>query len=113
MDNFIFGIQNLAMNLNNTLFSLMRHQLVWGFAFGFAASTLIHFFVILDHPKYFPSFVRKPASECFVGIAPRKKDGTFEISYVAFQREYNRIRVVFYSTLMSFFLALTIVLLRF
>lgn len=113
MDNFIFGAQNVAYNIKITLISLFQHQMVWGFAIGFSASTIIHLFIIADRPKDIPQIIRKSAPESFAALAKRDKKGTYQMSYSGFQNEYNRVRVLFYSSLLIFLIIIAIALIRY
>lgn len=113
MDNFIFAAQNTAYNIKITLVGLFQHQMVWGFAIGFSASTIIHLLIIADRPRDIPQIIRKSAPESFVALATRDAKGTYQSSYSAFQDEYNRVRVLFYSSLLIFLLIVAVALIRY
>ncbi|MBU1167126.1 hypothetical protein KKC60_01815 [Patescibacteria group bacterium] len=113
MDNFIFSLQNIAYNINITISALLRHQLIWGFALGFAASTLIHLFVITSNPRMLPTLITKKPAESFASLSTRNKKGTYDVPYSAFKREYDRVRIVLYSVLLAFLVVVIIALVRY
>lgn len=112
-NNFIFGLKAIALSIKFTILALIHHPMMWGFAIGFGASTLIHAFIISDNPRQIPMILRKPAPDSFKRLAPRLADGTYCIPYTQFQREYNRVRIVFYSTFLTFLGVIAIALVRY
>lgn len=113
MENFAFGIKALAYSIALTISALLHHPMLWGFAIGFSASTLIHAFIVSDNPRAIPQMLTKPAPDTFKRISPRLPDGTYCIPYSQFQREYNRVRVAFYSAFLAFLAVISIALLRY
>lgn len=113
MENFLFGIENIAYNINSTTLALLRHPLVWGFILGFSASSLIHLFVITDRPTMIPQMLRKKPKESFETIAKSDESNTYLISYTKYRQDVNKVRIVFYSALLAFLVVVIITLIRF
>lgn len=113
MDNFIFGLQGLARGMYHTLGSVVQQQVVWGFAIGFAASTIVHMFVTAEHPRQIPHILTKPSVQAFDKVAPRNDKGSYMISYTTFDREYHRVRSLFYVVVLAFLLVVVLAMLRF
>ncbi len=113
MENFIYGLSAFAYSIRLTILSLLRHQLIWGFAIGFFVSTIIHLFVATDAPRTIPTIITKRPEESFTKFAARSPEGTYLSSFTAFQKEYNRVRVVFYSMLLALLLVILTLLIRF
>lgn len=113
MDNFIYGLQNIAHYINYNIILLFRHQLVWGFLFGFIVSTTIHLFIFFENPRHLPKILTKSAASSFHAIAPKNEKGTYLIPYSKFKREYHRIQIMFYLTVLAFLLVVVVALLRY
>mgnify|MGYP001579194709 CR=1 FL=1 len=113
LENFAFGIKALAYSIAFTVYAFLHHPVLWGFAIGFGASTLIHAFIVSDNPRAIKHILTKPAPDSFKRVAPRLADGTYCIPYSQFQREYNRVRIVFYSAFLVFLGVIGIALLRY
>lgn len=113
LENFAFGLQAIAHSLTINVGALLHHPMLWGFAIGFSASTFIHAFIVSDNPRAIPQMLTKPALDTFKRVSPRLPDGTYCIPYSQFQREYNRVRIVFYSTFFAFLTVVGIALLRY
>ncbi|MFA6027480.1 MAG: hypothetical protein WC752_00960 [Patescibacteria group bacterium] len=113
MDNFIFGMQGLARSLNISIGSILNQEMVWGFALGFCASTLIHMFIVAQNPLYVPSMIMKTAPDSFTKVAPRNKSGTYEMSYAQYSQEHSRVRLAFYLAIMVFLIVIAVALIRY
>lgn len=113
MENFIFGLQNIAYNISNTIFAIMRQHLVWGFAIGFGISTMVHLFLMTENPRHIPTILFHKQAKSFSQLAPRDANGSFQISYTQFQAEYNKTKTLFYLTLCAFLGVVIIALLRY
>lgn len=103
MDNFIFSIVSAGHIIHYTLKSLIMNEATGGFLIGFIGAGIIAMLVITEHPKRIPLILAHSPSDSFKKVMKKGKKGTYFVSYSAFQREYNRIRVVFYSMLTMFF----------
>lgn len=112
MENFLFGIESIGDNINDTTIALLRHPLVWGFVLGFGASALVHFFVVVEKPGTLPKMLSKKPADVFQEIQQMNKDGTYDVSYSKFQREVNRVRIIFYSVVLAFLVVVIITLLQ-
>ena len=113
MENFAFGVKAIAHSITLTISTLLHHPVLWGFAIGFGAPALIHAFIVSDNPRAIPHMLTKPAPDTFKRVSPRLPDGTYCIPYSQFQREYNRVRIGFYSTLLAFLGIVGLALLRY
>ena len=113
MENFVFGLQALASDIKITTLALLRHQMMWGFGVGFVASTMVHAFVVTDNPRQIPAMLTRDTRDSFISVMPQAPDGTYQVSYTAFQRDYNRVRIIFYSLLLAFLAVVGIALLRY
>lgn len=113
MQNFIFGLQNIAYSIQLTLTLMLRQQLIWGFVLGFAASTLVHLIVLSDHPEQLRYMLTQTAPESFLQLTDRQPNGTYTASYSYFRREHNRVRIIFYSTIFAFLVVVAIALLKY
>ncbi len=113
MDNFTFSLQALATSLKLTTLALLRHQVMWGFALGLVASTLVYAFVASENPRCIPAMMTRDERDAFMALAVRSPQGTYKTSFLSFQREYNKIRFIFYTALLAFLLVVAIALLRY
>jgi hypothetical protein len=113
MENFLFGIENIATNINSTTVALFRHPLVWGFILGFGASTLVHLFIVVDKPGVLPKMIAQKPTQSFREIASQNKSGVYSESYSKFRQEVNRVRIIFYSVMLAFLIIVIISLIRF
>ncbi len=113
MDNFIATIQSVAYAIKVTSLGIVRHDASWGFVTGFCTATGLYAFITSENPRNLPSILTKDPQTSFSQVAPRGDSGTFLLSYTAFQREYNRVRIVFYLALFAFLILIGISLLRY
>lgn len=104
MENFFFGLQNVAHSIAVTVRILVRHQLVWGIALGFLISTIIHLMILNDNPIPITDALTMPPHKSFDKHAEKDERGAYVSSYVGFLREYNKVRIVFYSMSLVFLL---------
>jgi hypothetical protein len=110
--NFLFGLQNIAINIQDSIEVLASHQVVWGFALGFAASTIVHLVVITDNPRELASIITKDAAQSYQQASETDDAGTYKQSYAAYQQQYGRVKSVFYATLLVFLVVSAIALMR-
>lgn len=113
MDNFFFGLESIGQYIKYSILFLFQLEIVWGFAIGFAASTLIHLFITLDNPRHLPRMIARSATNSFHKTAPRAKDGTYLVSYTEFEEKHHRVRIVFYSAVLAFLAIVIISLVRY
>lgn len=113
MDNFIFGLQSIAFTMRQTILALIQNQIVWGFAIGFAGSTIIHLLVSTEQPRHIPHILTKGASSAFNKVAQRDNSGMFLTSYTKFEQEYHRTRALIYTVILAFLGVMTIALIRY
>lgn len=113
MENFLYGLSSIARGMQHSIFAMFEHQLVWGFALGFAASTIIHILVTSDQPRHIPHMLTKDKFAAFGKISPKAPDGTFLMSYSKFEHEYHHIRALSYTVLMAFLVVMIIATVRY
>lgn len=110
--NFLYGLQNIAINFEDSIVILAGHQAVWGFVLGFATSTIIHLLVITKDPKELAHIITKDAMQSYQSTTEQKEDGTYTKSYAEYQQQYSRVKSVFYLTILVFLVVTGIALLR-
>ncbi len=113
MDNFFFGLQGLFSSAGITLYALLKHSLVWGFALGFCASTLIHLIILVGNPRFLPQILTKGPAESFSKIASRTNDGTYQTSYSQYAHQHHRVRTGIYLALIVLFGLILLAILRY
>ena len=113
MNNFFLGLASIWNNIASTAVTLFHQPLVWAFAGGFAASTMVHLMVISDHPKRIPHILTKSPEKSYEHLNPKDPDHANFKSFYHFLLEYNRVRIVALSTLLIIILLLIMVLLNF
>ena len=113
MDNFLATIPSVMYAIKITFLGVIRHDATWGFITGFTTATGLYALISSENPRNLPTMLTQPASQSFSQLAPRGEKGTFLVSYTAFQREYNRVRIVFYLALFAFMVLIAIAMLRF
>jgi hypothetical protein len=113
MDNFIFSLQALALNIKLTIIALLRHQVMWGFGLGFTAATLVYAFIVSESPRRIPAYLTKNTRDAFLTLIPKASDGIYKTSFLAFQRDYNKVKLSFYCMVLAFLIVIAIALLKF
>ena len=113
MDQFTFSVQALATSLKLTTLALLRHQVMWGFSLGFVASTLVYAFIVSENPRSLPTLLTQNERDSFLALANKTPQGTFKTSFLNFQREYNKMRFIFYTAVLAFLVVVAIALLRY
>ena len=98
--------------MNSILISFLYHQLVLGFAFGFLAATGIYIILLAEEPSHIPKMIIHKPNVCFDKIATKNEKGTYQTSYSEFQKTYNKVKILFYLTILVFLLVAGISLLK-
>ncbi len=111
MDNFFLGLRAVLLEAKGTLALVTAYPLFWGFAVGFLTSTLVHAFLIVDHPKQVSDALFLDKSSSFSKQFPPRADGTFGKSYADYSRMVDRVKITFLSAFLCVVLVLFIVLL--
>lgn len=107
MDNFLLGLRAVLGELKNTVAHLGNYPLLWGFAFGFLTSTIVHAFLMTEHPGQIRTVLFEDKAKGFEKLFPPKEGGSFGKSYTEYSRMVDRTKI----TLLSAFLVVTIILL--
>ncbi len=111
MDNFFLGLRAVLLEAKGTIAFVTAYPLFWGFAMGFLTSTLVHAFLIMDHPKQVADALLLDKSTGFSKLYPARPDGTFGKSYADYSRMVDRVKITFLSAGLCVTLVLFIVLL--
>lgn len=110
-DNFSYGIEAAFLHMKTILISLLYHEVTLGFAFGFLAATGIYIFLLAEEPAHIPIILANKEAVSFEKIASKSDNGTYQTSYIQFQKTYNKIKILVYSTILAFLTLASIVLL--
>ena len=109
-DNILFGFEAVILHMKALLISFLYHQTVLGFVIGFVAATGIYALVLSDEPGHIPRILTRSQHTSFQKIAKQSEVGTFQTSYVEFQKRYNKIKTLFYVAVLAFLLIIGFVL---
>lgn len=99
-----YGIEAITLHLKSILISFFYHQLVLGFVIGFIAATGIYALLLAEEPKHIPIILAHKQNVCFQKIATKNPDGTYATSYTEFEKNYNRVKTLFYASVLVFLL---------
>ncbi len=110
-DNFTYGIYAIVLQMKSMLASLIFHEITLGFGFGFLAATGIYVILLAEEPAHIPLILAHKPNVCFEKIASRSENGTYQTSYTEFQKMYDKIKVLVYSSILAFLVLASIVLL--
>lgn len=113
MDNFILGIQALAYGINLTIGTILQLELFWGFAIGFFVSTLIHAFLISEHPRNIPKLLFYDIGTSFQQLSHRAKNGTYTSSFSHFMHMAETVKLLFALSFLLSMLIIFLALIRF
>ena len=107
MNNFFLGLEAVLGEAKGTLSQVAAYPLFWGFATGFITSTVVHAFLMVDHPRQVGDILFRDKAQSFEKMYPSKPDGSYAKSYTEFSRMVDRTKITF----LSAFLLATVVLL--
>jgi hypothetical protein len=113
MDNLLPALQSVGHTIRITFRAIAMHDASWGFLTGFFTATGLFAVIMSENPRHLPILLTKSSQKSFEMLAARDIQGTFCASYTSFQREYNRVRSIFYLSLLAFFVVVSIALLRY
>lgn len=95
MNNFVFGVQAIARGMSNAIHYVTQFPLFWGFALGFVTSTLVHGFLISDHPKQLPTLLFHNKMRGFQKLHTQSVNGSYLASYSEFSVMATKVKFVF------------------
>lgn len=95
MENFIKGLQAIFGEAGNTLSAVTDYPLFWGFAVGFFTSTIVHAFLMTDHPQQVSTVLFQEKAKGFETLYPAKPNGTFTKSYSDYSKMADRVKTLF------------------
>jgi len=106
--NFFYGLQNIAGNISQSARILIHNQLFVGFIAGFIVAAIMYLFIITENPHHVPTMLLNSKSDSFQKISDRTVEGKFVSSYTAFEKDFNRLRLVVYSLFLVFLTVVSI-----
>ena len=107
MDNFFFGIQAVVTGVIDLVRRITAYQLFWGFSLGFLVSTILHGFLLSDHPKFLPDMLLKDNATSFQKIFSQDSKRTYNQSFQLYVKNVDKVKFVF---ALSFFLFALLIL---
>lgn len=114
MDNLIYGLQSIGINAFRSVVAIIQHPVVWGFALGFGASTIVHLVISSENPSQLPQIaLHKDTAQAFTKVAPRDARGNYMLSYTKFEEEFHRTRALLYTVILAFLGVTIIAMLRY
>jgi len=111
MENFRLGIEAAAYNLSSLLHTIIQYQLFWGFAIGFLVSTLVHAFLMSDHPSHVPYILTHGTDESFEKIYGQEGDKDTH-HYAIFTKMAGSIKWIFSFAILLFMTIILVALVR-
>ena len=96
MDNFLGGFHAVILGLKDTLFQVADYPLFWGFSLGFLTSTIVHAFVVSEHPRDVPVMLFQEQSKSFEKLYATSSKGTYTKSYAEYSTMVRRIKILFF-----------------
>ena len=95
MDNFFFGLQAVLSGAVELLRSVADYPLFWGFALGFFISTLIHGFLLTEHPSDLSSMLFHNHEKGYAKVSDAKRKHTYPHSFEQYVQQSNQLKSVF------------------
>lgn len=109
--NFIFGILAISNDIRLFMNSILHNSSFLGFIAGFLITVLVVGYILTKNPKNIPVILRYNAMQSFQKIAPRDKNGTYNIAFSDFVRMYTQVRTLFFISFISFCVMVSTILL--
>lgn len=106
LENVTLGVEASFRLFTANLITFISHELVIGFTIGFIAATGIYSLLLVEEPKHIPLILAHRRNICFEKIAVKDVDGTYLTSYTEFEKTYNRVKILFYASVLTFLLLL-------
>jgi hypothetical protein len=94
MDNFLGGFHAVILGLKDSLSQVTNYPLFWGFTLGFLTSTIVHAFLMSDHPKNLPTMLFTEQSKSFEALYAKSEDGTYAKSYSEYSKMVRHIKIL-------------------
>jgi len=107
------ALQSVGHAIRIVTIEFAYHDATWGFITGFTTATGLYTVITSNNPQHIPSILTKSPPDSFSAVAKRESDGSILVSYTEFQREYNRVRTVFYLALFAFLILVIVSLLHY
>lgn len=113
MDNFLEGLQSAGHLISLSFMTVVHHDATWGFLTGFTMATGFYAVIVSENPRHLPIILTKPPAASFQKINRREQNSGYQVSYTAFQHEYNRVRIVFYVAVAALLAVVAVALLKY
>lgn len=112
MDNFFFGFQAVVSESIDLIRRITAYKLFWGFSLGFLVSTILHGFLLTDHPKQLATMLLKDKAVSYQKL--HTQDGSQKYkgeSFQAYMKRVDKIKLVFLLAVILFVLLILFALL--
>lgn len=96
MDNFLGGFHAVILGLKDTLSQVTNYPLFWGFSLGFLTSTIVHAFLMSEHPRDVPKMLFQEQSKSFETLYAPSETGTYTKSYAEYSKMVRRTKILFF-----------------
>ncbi len=113
MNNFFLQVHVVGRSIHYTIVSFINNPAVWGFLLGLCGAAIVMIILISENPAVVKLMLSHSPSDSFVKIVTRNVRGTYSTSYTSFEREYNRIRILFYSSALIFLLIIVVAMIKY
>jgi predicted RND superfamily exporter protein len=111
LEHFLFNIEAIGLTVKSLFTSIFFDKIFLGFIIGFFASTGIHSVIVSSDITHIPTILACGPEKAFKANARKNKQGSIETSYSNFLKEYNQIRIAFYSAALVFCILVSIAML--
>ena len=95
MDNFFFGLQAVLSGMIDLLRSVADYPLFWGFALGFLISTLIHGFLLSEHPSDLTPMLFHDNVKGYATVSDENRKHMYPHSFEQYEQRANKLKSVF------------------
>lgn len=113
MDNFLGGFHAVMLGLVDTMAQVADYPLFWGFAVGFLTSTIVHAFLLTDHPRDIPTVLFQEKAKGFEQLYAPEKGSTYTKSYAEYSKTAHRTKLLFLIAASIVLLVVGIVLIKY
>lgn len=102
MENFIFGLQNIGVNLVSLFGYLLANQLFWGFCIGFGVSTILHIVIVSGGVQNATRVLVSSAENSYPKVIPSDTSHPDYKTFEQFLRVHSRARSIALVGLIAF-----------
>jgi hypothetical protein len=94
-DNFFLGLQGTSASLIDSVRLVTKYELFWGFMLGFFVSTLMHGFMMTNHPKNVPTMLFHDNATSFQKMYARDDNAPYKQSFTAHAEDVKKLKTMF------------------